>query len=144
MSKMGCSEDPLSIMCKNCWKQSNGISDYLNRMLFTKSGDSFKGCCLKSIHKMISNNLYFNRLPFKDRMLGNSDSSTTSRDSNLNKLMTLILGWVPVVKYTKCIPQDFRTSGVSISLSIPIDPLNFCLLNQKDSNVRLDINSLGF
>jgi hypothetical protein len=99
---------------------------------------------------MISDNLYLNRLPLKDRMLGNSDSSTTSRDSNLSKLTTLILGWILVVKYTKCIPQDFQkpfpmqASDVSISLTIPINPLNICHLNQEDSNVRLDINFLKF
>jgi hypothetical protein len=129
-------------MCKNCRKQSNGISCYLLRMLFTKGGDSLEGCCFKSIHEMISDNLYLNRLPLKGRMLGNSDSGTASRDSDLSKLTTLIVGWIRVVINTKCIPQNSRKPfpvqavSVSISLSIPIDPLNICHLNQKDSNVR--------
>jgi hypothetical protein len=148
MSKMVCSVDPLSIMCKDCRKQSNWICRYFLRMLFTKGGNSLEGCCFKGVHETISDNFYLNRLSLKDRMLGNSNSSMTSRDSDLCKLTTLILGWVPVVKYTKCISQDFRkplpiqTSGMSICLSIPINPLNICHLNQKDSNVRLDINSL--
>jgi hypothetical protein len=97
----------------------------------------------KSIHETISNNLYLNRLPLKSRMLGNSNSSTASRDSDLSKLMTLILGWIRVVIKMKCIPQNSRKPfpiqaiSVSISISIPIDPLNICHMNQKDSNVRL-------
>jgi hypothetical protein len=110
--------------------------------VFTKSGDSLEGCYFKSIHKTISNNLYLNRLPLK--------GSTASRDSNLSKLTTLILGWIRVVINTKCIPQNSRKPfqiqaiSVSISLSIPIDPLNICHLNQKDSNVRWDRNFLKF
>jgi hypothetical protein len=111
-------------------------------MLFTKSGDSLEGCCFKSIHETISNNLYLNRLPLKGRMWGNSDSGTASRDSDLSKFMTLILGWIRVVIDTKCIPQNswkpfpVQAVSVSISLSILIDPPNICHLNQKDSNVR--------
>jgi hypothetical protein len=108
MPKMVCSEDPLSIMCKHCRKLSDGISGYLNQMLFTKSGDSFENYCFEGIHKTICNNLYLDGLPPKDRILGNSDSGTAARDSNLRELTTLILGWVPIVKYTKRIPQDFR------------------------------------
>jgi hypothetical protein len=99
-------------------------------MLFTKSGDSLEGCYFKSIHETISNNLYLNRLPLQGRMMGNSDSGTTSRDSDFSKLTTLILGWIRVVINTKCIPQNSRKPfpiqaiSVSISLSIPIDPLN--------------------
>jgi hypothetical protein len=134
-------------MCENCQKQSNGMGCNFLRMLFTKSSNSLKGCYFKGVHKMISDNLYLKRLPPKDRMLRNSKSGTASRDSDLNILTTLILGWVPIVKYTKFIPQDFwkpfpiLKSGVSIPFSIPINPLNICHLNQKDSNVRLGITS---
>jgi hypothetical protein len=95
-------------MCKNCREQSNGIGCDFLWMLFTKGGNSLKGYCFKGVHKMISDNLYLKRLPPKDRMLGNGDSDMASRDSVLNILTTLILGWVPIVEYMKCIPQDFR------------------------------------
>jgi hypothetical protein len=53
-------------------------------MLFTKGSNSLEGCCFKGVHETISDNLYLKRLSPKDRMLGNSNSSTTSRDSNLS------------------------------------------------------------
>jgi hypothetical protein len=37
-----------------------------------------------------------------------------------------------------------QASSVSIPLSIPINSLKICHLNQEDSNVRLDINFLKF
>ena len=137
MTKVGGPEEPLCAASIDCRKQANRISGHFIRMVLTEGGNSFESCCLKSVHKAISNHLNLNRRPSQSRMLRNGQSGTTLLNSIIRKLSSLVPGWFWVVENMKRISQNPRKAlpvqaiSMSISIIIPEDTRKVCHLNPK-------------
>src|SRR6185295_9773962 len=110
-------------------------------MVLTEGGNSFEGCCLKSVHEAISNHFNLNRQRSQSRVLRNGHGGTALLNSILRKLSSLVPGWFWVVVNTKRIPQNTRKAlpvqaiSMTITIIIAEDTRKVCHLNQKDSNV---------
>src|SRR6185369_12486729 len=147
MTKVGGPEEPLCVASTDCRKQANRISGHFIRMVLTEGGNSFESCCLKSVHKAISNHLNLNRRPIQSRMLRNGHGGIALLSSILRKLSSLVPGWFQVVESTKRIPQNPRKAlpvqaiSMSISIIIPEDTRKVRHLNKKDSNLSYMIIS---
>src|SRR6185437_9818866 len=140
---LGGPEEPLCVASTDCRKQANRISGYFIGMMLTEGSDSFESCCLKSIHKTISNHLNLNRRPLQGGVLRNGHGDSALLNSILRKLSSLVPGWVWVMENMERIPQNPRKAlpvqaiNMNTSIIIPKDIVTVRHLNQKGFKCEL-------